>query len=129
MNIWGNRGVTLMGLLISMVVVTIMTGVVLTISRGVVSHDRSANQQDAALRLMEELADSLRIDASQNGLPASGTTGSRTGDFDIQLQYSIGNAFLSGTPVTKARKLDMTATWTQKTGAAKSATVTTYITE
>ncbi len=125
----GNRGVTLMGLLISMIIVTIMAGVVLTISRGVVAHDRSANQQDAVLRLMEELADSIRIDASQNGLPTSGTAGSRTGDFDIQIQYSIGDAFLGGAPVTDARRLDMTATWTQKTGAAKSATVTTYITE
>ena len=118
-----------MGLLISMIVVTIMAGVVLTISRGVVAHDRSANQQEAALRLMEELADSLRIDASQNGLPTSGTAGSRTGDFDIEIQYNIDNAFLGGTPVADARRVNMTATWTQKTGATKSATVTTYITE
>jgi type II secretory pathway pseudopilin PulG len=129
MIVTGNRGVTLMGLLISIVIIVIMSGVVITVSRGVVAHDRNANQQETALRLMEELADSLRIDAAQNGLPPTGATGSVTGLFDILIQYSINDAFLGGFPVTDARKLDMTASWVEKTGANESATVTTYITE
>ena len=118
-----------MGLLISMAIIITMTGVVLTISRGVIAHDRNATQRDIALRLMEELGDSLRMDAAQNGLPAPGNSGTKVGAFNIQIRYLLGDASLGGIPVPEARKLDMTASWTEKTGAAKSATVTTFITE